>query len=324
MNQIQKIRLNYIKLYQELGNAGLVCLRCGISRPTLRKWLRRYDLQGVDGLLDRSHKPNHSPAKKVFKNEEDLIFSLRKDRNLGVRRIKNELKRLHNISLSVATIQKVLSASKIPYLQKKRYYKKVVKRYNCKTPGERIQIDVCKIANGLYQYTAIDDCTRYKVIELYSRRTAENSLDFIEQITDRFPFPFQRIQTDRGREFFAYKFQEKLMEYGIKFRPIKPRSPHLNGKVERSQRTDLDEFYSTVNIKDPDLKDKLAQWEFYYNWHRNHSSLGNKTPWDKYIENINKTPFWEDISEAYDLSKERIKEQNYRADLAEKLLKQSL
>jgi transposase InsO family protein len=48
------------------------------------------------------------------------------------------------------------------------------------------------------------------------------------------------VQTDRGREFFAYCFQEKLMEYGIKFRPIEPALPHLNGKAERSQRTDLD------------------------------------------------------------------------------------
>ncbi len=71
MDQIQKIRLNYIKLYQELGNAGLVCLRCGISRPTLRKWLKRYNLQGVEGLLDRSHKPNHSPAKKVLKKKSN-------------------------------------------------------------------------------------------------------------------------------------------------------------------------------------------------------------------------------------------------------------
>lgn len=324
MNQDQKIRLNYIRLYQELGDAGLTCLRLGISRPTLRKWLKRYDLQGVDGLLDRSQKPSHSPARKVFKREEELILELRNIRNLGVRRIKNELMRLHSISLSVATIHKVLLASKTPYLQKKRYYRKAVKRYNCKIPGQRLQIDVCKITNGLYQYTAIDDCTRYKVIELYSRRTAENSLDFLEQVIDRMPFPFQRIQTDRGREFFSYKFQEKLMEYGIKFRPIKPRSPHLNGKVERSQRTDLDEFYSTIDIKDPSLKDRLAEWEFYYNWHRNHSSLGNKTPWDKYIENIHQTPFWEDISKAYDPKNERIIEQNYRADLAEKLLKRSL
>ncbi|EKI30016.1 integrase core domain protein, partial [Escherichia coli ARS4.2123] len=50
------------------------------------------------------------------------------------------------------------------------------------------------------------------------------------------PFPIQRSQTDRGREFFAVKVQERLKEYGIKFRPNKPASPHLNGKVERSQK----------------------------------------------------------------------------------------
>jgi len=63
-------------------------------------------------------------------------------------------------------------------------------------------------------------------------------LAFLEQIIEEMPFPIQRIQSDRGLEFFAYKFQEKLKKYAIKFRPIKPRAPHLNGKVERSQRTD--------------------------------------------------------------------------------------
>jgi transposase InsO family protein len=78
---------------------------------------------------------------------------------------------------------------------------------------------------------------------------------------EEMPFAFQRIQTDRGREFFAYEVQEKLLEWGIKFRPIKPRSPHLNGKVERSQRTDLDEFYSTVDLKGPALADRLSEWQ---------------------------------------------------------------
>jgi putative transposase len=102
-------------------------------------------------------------------------------------------------------------------------------------------MDTCKIAPGIYQYTAIDDCTRIRVLAIYSRRSAANSLLFLERAIEEFPFPIQAIQTDRGREFFAYLFQEKLMEYAIKFRPVKPASPHLNGKVERSQRTDLDE-----------------------------------------------------------------------------------
>ena len=78
-------------------------------------------------------------------------------------------------------------------------------------------MDVCKIASRLYQYTAIDDCTRYKVLVVYKKRTADNTLDFIDQVMDRMPFSIQRIQTDRGQEFFAYKVQERLMEYGINF-----------------------------------------------------------------------------------------------------------
>jgi transposase InsO family protein len=107
-------------------------------------------------------------------------------------------------------------------------------RYAKLIPGERVQMDTCKIALGVYQYTAIDDCTRIRVLAIYPRRSAANSLLFLERAIEEFPFPIQAIQTDRGREFFAYSFQEKLMEYAIKFRPVKPASPHLNGKVERS------------------------------------------------------------------------------------------
>ena len=135
-----------------------------------------------------------------------------------------------------------------------------------------------KIAPGLYQYTAVDDCTRIRSLALFDRRTAANSLTFLEQMIEEMPFPIQRIQTDRGREFFVYKFQERLKEYAIKFRPIKPRSPHLNGKVERSQRTDLEEFYPTVDLKDPELKKKLQDWQDYYNEFRPHGSLNGKTP----------------------------------------------
>lgn len=76
---------------------------------------------------------------------------------------------------------------------------------------------------------------------------------------DEMPFPIQRIQTDRGREFFATQVQEKMMEFGIKFRPNKPGSPHLNGKVERSQKTDKTEFYATVDLTSDNLDELLAE-----------------------------------------------------------------
>lgn len=159
---------------------------------------------------------------------------------------------------------------------------------------------------------------------LYPRRTATNTLDFLDQVMERMPFPVQRFQTDRGREFFSYAIQERLMEWGIKFRPIKPASPHLNGKVERSQRTDLDEFYATVDIRDAALSNRLDEWEFYYNWHRPHGSLQGQTPCEKHSSLIDKTPLREEVEAMYDPTKERIFLQDYKLDMALKALKRSL
>lgn len=88
-------------------------------------------------------------------------------------------------------------------------------------------MDTCKIAPGIYQYTAIDDCSRYRVLRCYSRRTAANTVDFIECVVEEMPFPIQRIQTDRGLEFFAETVQKQLMIYGIKFRPQQAWFPSL-------------------------------------------------------------------------------------------------
>ena len=70
------------------------------------------------------------------------------------------------------------------------------------------------------------------------------------------------------------------MEYAIKFRPVKPASPHLNVKVERLQRTDLDEFYRTADLKSPDLSQWLEEWQDHYNQFRVHGSLSGRTPWE--------------------------------------------
>ncbi len=87
-----------------------------------------------------------------------------------------------------------------------------------------------KIAPEIYQYTAVDDCSPWRVLKIYKRRTTTNTLHFLDLVLEQFPFPIQRIQTDRGLEIFAEKGQVKMMELGIKFRPNKPASPHLNGR----------------------------------------------------------------------------------------------
>ncbi len=204
MDSNQRKRLKWIFYYQKFSNAGKACLKCGISRPTLRKWFRRYQQDGIEGLKDKSRRPLNSPAQKITPSIESLVLKLRKKRKLGVKRIRSELYRLHNISISLATIHKILKRNQVKALPKYRRKRRKVKRYNCLIPGERVQIDVCKIASRLYQYTAIDDCTRWKVLGIYHKITASNSIKFLEKVIEEMPFPIQIIQTDRGREFFAY------------------------------------------------------------------------------------------------------------------------
>ncbi len=321
MNKEIKQRLTWIKLYEETQNAGLVCRRCGISRPTLRKWLKRYEESGLEGLKDVSKRPHSSPTTKISDEVESWILSLRKKRKLGARRIQNELLREHNFQLSLASIHKVLTKNEVKPLVFQRKKKDFI-RYQRPTPGDRVQMDTCKIAPGIYQYTAVDDCTRYRVLEVFNRRTASNTLLFIDKVIEEMPFSIQRIQTDRGTEFFAEKVQRKLMDYGIKFRPNKPASPHLNGKVERSQRTDKEEFYSTVNLDLDELKyETLPEWQHYYNWQRAHGSFKGKTPMDMVCEHLEQTPLWEEVQEDYDGDNERIQLSNYQRDLKLRKLK---
>ncbi len=303
MNDEIRKRLVWIKLYEETQDAGLVCRRCGISRPTLRKWWRRYQAEGEAGLVSQSRRPQTSPQRKVFEQEEQWILSLREERNLGARRIRHELIRLHERWLSLSTIQKVLDRYQVPPLHKVRRTKGV-KRYQKDVPGERVQMDTCKIGPGLYQYTAVDDCTRFLIATLFPRRTAANTVDFLHQVIEQMPFPIQRLQTDRGREFTAYKVQDLLWDWGIKYRPTRPASPHLNGKVERAQQTLLREFYSISDLADDTLQTELDEWLFYYNWHRIHGTTG-ETPVAKASRLSNTTPTWDEIEAWFDPDQER-------------------
>jgi len=148
MERQTKQRLAWVQLYLDSNDAGFVCRRRGISRPTLRKWVRRYEAEGVDGLRDQSKKPQSSPNTKITKQIESWIVKYRKQRNLGARRLQTELIRLHNCHLSLATIHKVLTRNAVKPLVKIRL-KNHFKRYSRPIPGDRIQMDTCKIAPGL-------------------------------------------------------------------------------------------------------------------------------------------------------------------------------
>jgi hypothetical protein len=85
------------------------------------------------------------------------------------------------------------------------------------------------------------------------------------------------------------------MDWAIKFRPIPLRSPHLNGKVERTHRADREEFWDTVDPKDPEIEVKLSEWQHHWNWHRQHTALGRQTPIHRVCELLDKTPLGEAV-----------------------------
>ena len=97
--------------------------------------------------------------------------------------------------------------------------------------------------------------------------------------------------------------QLALLDLRIKQRPIPPRTPHLNGKVERVQKTLLDEFCATTRLDSPTLADDLGDWLLDYNYHRVHGSLG-MTPMHRFAQLAKETPYWDDIAEAFDRENE--------------------
>lgn len=307
-----KAREIWVKTYLELGSVSKAARRCGIPRSTLYRWIKRYETGGENVLADIPQKPKKFAKQKVTKELEELILSIRKKHNFGPQSISTHLLRNYQIALSSPTIWRVLTKYTVKPL--KKYKKQVTKRYTRPVPGDRVQIDVMKVRANCYQFTAVDDCTRLRVMRLYSSKHAENTVKFLYEVLENFEFPIQRIQTDWGTEFYNDLFQEELMSHFIKFRPIKPRSPHLNGKVERSQKTDKAEFYSQLNLRDKtlQLEPLLAEWEYFYNHNRPHASLNGKTPYERYLELKEHIPIQPEVTGKYWEKEEIIRPRNYQ------------
>ena len=131
-----------------------------------------------------------------------------------------------------------------------------------------------------YQYTAIDDATRIRALQVFSSYNQDCAIQFIDYVIEKFPFRISTIRTDRGHEFQA-RFHWHVEDQGLQHVYIKPRTPQLNGKVERSHRTDETEFYQLLTYTDDvDLTAKLEAWENFYNYHRPHMSLDGQTPYE--------------------------------------------
>lgn len=290
-------KLSVLSHAEETGNVSKTCRYFGISREAYYKWKRAYDLHGEAGLVNKKPCPEN-PNLRTPPDVEEKVLHLRKTYHLGQLRISWFLDRYHGIKISPGGVRSVLLRHGLNRLPRNAKMRAVLThRYNKQVPGHHIQVDVKFLSfekpNGKnirrFQYTAIDDATRVRAMKIYSKHTQQNAIDFIDFAIEKFPFRIHTVRTDNGHEFQA-KFHWHLADLGIRHVYIKPRTPRLNGKVERSHGTDDVEFYQLLTYTgDVDLNSKLKKWETYYNYHRPHKSLKGKAPYEVLREYMNAT-----------------------------------
>ena len=283
--EIQR-RLRVLAHARKTGNIRMTCRYFGVGRSTYYRWKRAYETCGESGLVNQSTAPHHHP-RQLSQAVVDKVIHLRRKYHLGPTRIMWYLARYHDIHIGDASVYRILCRHGLNRLPRQVGRRKVhTKRYEKQVPGHHIQMDVkfLKFIDNnqrsvkRYQYTAIDDATRIRALKIYARHNQKNACNFVDYVIEKFPFRIQTIRTDRGHEFQA-KFHWYVEDQGIRHVYIKPRSPQLNGKVERSHRSDQDEFYQLLNyVDDQDLNKKLIEWENFYNFSRPHGAFSGRTP----------------------------------------------
>jgi len=284
-------------------------LRSGVPERSVRRWKARFKQQGIEGLRDLSRKPQRSPGRKdVGGALAQALISLH-DREPGLLRIQVLAKLLAVKSDDQPTMSWLVRAKKRMGLNRKKRQKvrTHTKRYEIPVPGF-LQVDT-KIVDKdgepgekLVQFTAIDECSRVRFLSGAMFKSAAEAVKFLKKAVEFYGSHgviVRRVQTDHGTEFTLPEnvatqnsftrgdtpealFTQECERLGIKHRLIQVRTPELNGKVERSHRTDEERFYSRFRFATWDTLDHALQyvWMPEYNELRPHSSLGGRTPMD--------------------------------------------
>ena len=272
----------------------LFFFRCGlqttlnkfnVSRASLFRWKKRYD-GSQQSLMDYSRRPHHHPNQHTS-DEIKLISDMRRrNPNDGLVIFWVKLKQ-RGYSRSVPSLWRVLNRLKAQPI-KPPNPKYIAKPYEPMLyPGQRVQVDVKEVpaaciagdarvmGEKFYQFTAIDEYSRFRFLAAFKDESSYSAAQFVKMLVKAFPFKIECIQTDNGPEFtnrYTAKkdkltmFQIVLKELGIKHKLIKPYTPRHNGKVERSHRKDNEYFYATHRFMSfEDFKQQLYVWNRRYN-----------------------------------------------------------
>lgn len=292
-------RLKWFDWYNVHGRDGrLTCKYFGISPQTFYRWKRRYDPHDLRSLEVRSRRPKRlrqptAPPELVEAilkvretyprwGKDKLAVLLRKDGyQVSVSMVGRTINRLKDKGILVEPIPNHISARK--RAMARPYAVRKPREYQVKAPGDIVEVDTLDVRPLpgviLKHFTARDLFSRWDVLEAHSRATSNTASAFMDSLLRRMPFPIKAIQVDGGSEF-QDAFEEECGRRGIQLFVLPPRSPKLNGAVERAQRTHAEEFYEVADIdfEITLLNSSLLAWEQVYNTVRPHQALGYLTP----------------------------------------------
>lgn len=273
-----------IILYSQKYGVTKAAIRYKTNRQYIYRWLKRYD-GTLQSLADKSHRPHHHPNEHTA-DELKLISDMRK-RNMNAGLVVFWVKlRQRGYTRSVTGLYRLLRRQG-QMAVKPPNPKYIPKPYEqMQYPGQKVQIDVkfvpsaCIVGDAkgqkFYQYTAIDEYSRFRYLEAFEEHSTYSSAVFLEHLIKAFPFPIKCVQTDNGAEFTKRLlpserrtptlFEARLKQCGIEHHLIRPYTPRHNGKVERSHRKDNEYFYATHSFYSfEDFKNQLTVHNKKYN-----------------------------------------------------------
>jgi transposase InsO family protein len=280
LDEEARLRLRVMDAYarMESKNVTELCRLFGVSRSWFYKWRGQYRPSNLQTLKTKSRRPKH-----VKSIPWDVVVAV------------CAWKRAHPTKSHYYLYQTWLKEGQEPHCSPKTIYNIWKRRgliqerrrkrralpllHAAHHPGELVQVDT-KHLGGCYQYTAIDRCSRWRYLRLYATATMKESVDFLQHLLEVAPFPIQLVQTDNGPEFQS-AFVDYLRRHGISHQYTWIHTPDQNGCVERSHRTDEEEFYDQTpwrGLQLAELNRKIQAWADYYNERRLHYALGYKTP----------------------------------------------
>jgi transposase InsO family protein len=283
--------------YARTHSVAATCRHYGIARSTYYRWAKRYDPKHLSFLENRSSRPKHCRRPSWTPAQ---VAAVRAAREASPRWGKDKLAvvlRRQGIRLSVSRIGRILTDLKRrrvliepvptrlrPHARHARPYAvRKPKEHAVTAPGDLVQVDTMHLRPlpGLERrhFTAVDVVSRWSVVGVRASATAGTARDFLAEVQARFPFPIRAIQVDGGSEFMA-EFEAACAERKIALFVLPPRSPKLNGHVERANGTHRREFWEGDNgdLDLPPLQAALRAWEHHYNHVRPHQALSYATP----------------------------------------------